>query len=106
LVLLFQDGRLGVDVNFRNFEREEKSVGDQLMDFIKSWFVDKGNKTGCRFIAVDSYNDVAPLKYYTRNGFVQMFSTEDQERESTGQAPDKKLSSRLLYFDLIHHKLL
>lgn len=94
-------GRLGVDVNFRNFEGEEKSVGDQLMDFIKSWFVDKGNKTGCRFIVVDSYNDVAPLKYYTRNGFVQMFSTEDQERESTGQAPDKKLSSRLLYFDLI-----
>ena len=40
-------GRLGVNKNFRKIEGEEKSIGDQLMDFIKSWFIDKANKTGC-----------------------------------------------------------
>ncbi len=46
-------GRLGVNTNYRRIEGEEKSIGDQLMDFIKSWFIDKSNKTGCRFIIVD-----------------------------------------------------
>lgn len=47
-------GRLGVNKDFRRIEGEEKSIGDQLMDFIKSWFIDKANKTGCRFVVVDS----------------------------------------------------
>ena len=94
-------GRLGVNKNFRRIEGEEKTTGDQLMDFIKSWFIDKGNKTGCRFIVVDSYNEVAPLKYYKRNGFIELFSTEEQEKEYTNLPEDKKLTTRLLYFDLI-----
>ncbi|REC56233.1 N-acetyltransferase [Chryseobacterium piscium] len=94
-------GRLGVNVNFRNIEGEEKSIGDQLMDFIKSWFIDKGNKTGCRFIVVDSYNAKGPLRYYERNGFIKMFSTEDQEKDSMGIPKDKNMSTRLLFFDLI-----
>ncbi|MGE8290276.1 MAG: hypothetical protein ACN6ON_01310 [Sphingobacterium sp.] len=51
-------GRLGVSIHFRNLENEEKSIGDQLMDFNKSWFIDHANKTGCRFIVVDSYNNI------------------------------------------------
>lgn len=94
-------GRLGVNINFRKIEGEEKSIGDQLMDFIKSWFIEKGNKTGCRFIIVDSYNQIAPLKYYKRNGFVELFSTEEQEKEYTNIPEDKELNTRLLYFDLI-----
>ena len=94
-------GRLGVNKAFRRINGEEKSVGDQLMDFIKSWFIDKSNKTGCRFIVVDSYNDISPLKYYKRNGFVELFSTEDQEKEYTNLSEDKNLATRLLYFDLI-----
>lgn len=94
-------GRLGVDKNFRNVLRDEKSVGDQLMDFIKSWFIDKANKTGCRFLVVDSYNEETPLRYYKRNGFVELFSSEKQEKEYTNYPHDKKLATRLLYFDLI-----
>lgn len=94
-------GRLGVSKDYRRMEEEEKSIGDQLMDFIKSWFVDKANKTGCRFIVVDSYNDIAPLKYYKRNGFSALFSTEEQEKEYTNLPKDNKLATRLLYFDLI-----
>lgn len=94
-------GRLGVNKNFRKIEGEEKSIGDQVMDFIKSWFIDKSNKTGCRFIIVDSYNNEAPLRYYNRNGFIELFSTEKQEKEYTNLPEDRDLATRLLYFDLI-----
>ncbi|TDQ81070.1 N-acetyltransferase [Sphingobacterium yanglingense] len=94
-------GRLGVNKNFRNLTGEEKSLGDQLMDFIKSWFIDKGNKTGCRFIVVDAYNTVAPLKYYRRNGFTELFGSEEQEKEYTGIPTNATLNTRLLYYDLI-----
>lgn len=94
-------GRLGVNSDFRRIEGEEKSVGDQLMDFIKSWFIDKGNKTGCRFIVVDSYNEISPLKYYKRNGFIELFSSEEQEKEYTNFPSEEALPTRLLYFDLI-----
>ncbi len=94
-------GRLGVNFNFRKIEGEEKSIGDQLMDFIKSWFIDKGNKTGCRFIVVDSYNENSPLNYYKRNGFIKLFSSEEQEKEFTNFPSEQTLPTRLLYFDLI-----
>jgi hypothetical protein len=94
-------GRLGVNKNFRNIIENEKSIGDQLMDFIKSWFIDKSNKTGCRFIVVDSYNQITPLKYYKRNGFIELFSSEEQEKQYTFHQSEKLLITRLLYFDLI-----
>ena len=71
------------------------------MDFIKAWFIDKSNKTGCRFLVVDAYNEESPLNYYKRNGFVELFSTEEQEKQATNMHNDKKLLTRLLYFDLI-----
>ncbi len=71
------------------------------MDFIKSWFIDPYNKTGCRFIVVDSYNEDEPLAYYQKNDFQFIFSTEKQEQESTKFPLDQKLKTRLLYFDLI-----
>jgi len=94
-------GRLGVHKNYRNFEGEEKRIGDQLMDFIKSWFIDGSNKTGCRFIVVDAYNEFGPLRYYRNNDFTELFSTEEQEKEFTGITLDEKLLTRLMYFDLI-----
>lgn len=94
-------GRLGVNTKYRRIEGENKTIGNQLMDFIKSWFIDKRNKTGCRFIVVDSYNEVAPINYYKRNGFIELFSSEEQEKEYTNIALDKVLTTRLLYFDLI-----
>ena len=32
-------GRLGVNKNFCKIKGEEKTIGDQLMDFIKSWCI-------------------------------------------------------------------
>lgn len=89
-------GRLGVHSAFRG-----KGVGHELMDFIKSWFVDAGNKTGCRFIVVDAYNNKGALGYYEREGFGFLFSSEDQEKEYLNYPPDHQLHTRLMYFDLI-----
>lgn len=94
-------GRLGVNKNYRFIKDETDRTGKQLMDFIKSWFIDGANKTGCRFIVVDSYNEVGPLKYYSDNDFIPLFSTEEQEKEYTGIDSDAKLETRLMYYDLI-----
>lgn len=89
-------GRLGISTDFAH-----KGIGSELMEFIKSWFIDAGNKTGCRFLIVDAYNEEVPLNYYRKNSFNFLFSTESQEAENTGFAPDTKLKTRLMYFDLI-----
>lgn len=97
-------GRLGVNKNFRKIDSDPIRIGEQLMDFIKAWFVDKNNKTGCRFIVVDSYNKPRPLKYYFENGFTELFTTEDQEKKFIGLDLIDNLPTRLLYFDLIYLK--
>ena len=94
-------GRLGVNKNFRSVEGETDRTGKQLMDFIKSWFIDGANKTGCRFIVVDSYNTPGPLKYYSDNEFVPLFSSEEQEKEFTGLDVASTLETRLMFYDLI-----
>jgi hypothetical protein len=94
-------GRLGIHKAFRKLEGEEQKTGDQLMDFIKSWFVDGKNKTGCRFMVVDAYNTEIPLKFYIRNNFLYLFSTEAQEKEFTGVQQEEVLKTRLMYYDLI-----
>lgn len=94
-------GRLGVNKKFQGRIGEEKSIGDQLMDFIKLWFIDKSNKTACRFLVVDAYNSLTPLNYYQRNGFISLFGSEMQELEFTNTKGGHNLKTRLLFFDLI-----
>lgn len=89
-------GRLGVNKDFRG-----RKIGFELMDFIKAWFIDGANKTGCRFIVVDSYNENIPLKFYTECGFTFLFGSEDQEREYLNIPKNVPLKTRLMYFDLI-----
>jgi hypothetical protein len=77
-------GRLGVNKKYRYVEGEINRTGKQLMDFIKSWFIDSSNKTSCRFIVVDSYNEESTLRYYTKNQFTPLFSSDEQEKEYSG----------------------
>ena len=92
-------GRLGISLDFQS-----KHLGSDILSFIKAWFVDPLNKTGCRFLLVDSYNRERNLKFYQNNEFKFLFSTEEQEREFRGLGPEKPLNSRLMYFDLIELK--
>lgn len=87
-------GRLGVNVEFSG-----KGIGTELMDILKLWFTEPDNKTGCRFLAVDSYNCHATLNYYAKNGFKFMFSSEEQEAENA--CLEYPLKTRYMYFDLI-----
>jgi len=75
-------GRLGVNDSYAG-----KGYGTMILDFIKELFVYK-NRTGCRFITVDAYNDVNVLKFYQKNDF--KFLTTKDEKEQT----------RLMYYDL------
>jgi len=89
-------GRLSVNQKYKG-----KGIGRELMDFIKSWFIDSNNKTGCRFVVVDAYSEQSPTEYYKKTGFEFLFSTEEQEKEYTGLIDEDELSTRLMYFDLI-----
>lgn len=88
-------GRLGINSKFRS-----QGIGTELLDFVKSWFIDEENKTGCRFLIVDAYNKEAPLSFYQKNEFQFLFSTEQQEAENLGYAAEKSLHTRLMYYDL------
>ena len=72
--------RLGINENFHS-----KGIGSMLLNFIKSYFIEN-NKTGCRFITVDAYNDAIP--FYQNNDF-QYLRIEEED-----------IMTRLLYFDL------
>jgi GNAT superfamily N-acetyltransferase len=69
---------------------QRTGVGSTLMDYIKGLFIEN-NKTGCRFITIDAYNNERALGFYEKNGFE--FLT----------ANDAKNENRLMYFDLIRY---
>ena len=89
-------GRLGVAEKYKHLR-----IGTELMDFLKNWFTDDNNKTGCRYLVVDAYNTESPMEYYQRNGFQFMFSTEEQEKIYRKVDDDNSLKTRLMYFDLM-----
>jgi len=62
-------------------------VGTFVINFIKAWFTE-GNKTGCRFIIVDAYNNDKTISFYEKNGFTFLLTT------------DTKDTTRLMVFDL------
>ena len=91
-------GRLGVNVKYQH---GGERIGSYLLDFIKFWFTEPNNKTGCRYLVVDAYNTEIPLTFYQKNGFKQLFSTEEQEKEYRKIKTSEPLSTRLMFFDLI-----
>jgi GNAT superfamily N-acetyltransferase len=89
-------GRLGVDKEFSG-----QGIGTEMISFIKQWMLDPSNKTACRYLTVDAYNNEPTLKFYTANGFKTIFSSDNQEKEYVGLPKDKELKTRLMYFDLM-----
>jgi GNAT superfamily N-acetyltransferase len=86
-------GRLGVSGGF-----EGQGIGTQLMEFIK-WFCLDQHRNLFRFILVDAYNNPAVLKYYQKNDFNFVFSTEQQERENFKNNIDT-LYTRQMFYDI------
>lgn len=75
-------GRLGVCSDY-----QRKGLGSRILDWMKISFI-TNNKTGCRFITVDAYNNPKTMSFYERNGF--RFLT----------AADATSDTRQMYFDL------
>lgn len=73
-------GRLGIHKDF-----QKQGWSTKILDYLKILFI-TNNRTGCRFITVDAYNQ--SLDFYFRNGFE--FLTDN----------DQKSDTRLMYFDL------
>lgn len=90
-------GRLGVAAHCRG---KGWGVGSQILNFIKDWFRSADNKTGCRFIVVDAYNNDKTLHFYEKNGFKPLYRTEQEERDFLELRPDEPLETRFLFFDL------
>jgi len=100
-------GRLAVASLFSG-----KGVGSEVLDFIRMWFLDESNKTGCRFAIVDAKNEPDVLHFYEHNGFKPLFPREidedfytkppknDEEREERIKNP-RKLRTRLMFSDLL-----
>ncbi len=76
-------GRLGVDKDFKR-----AGLGSQILSFLKIFFVIK-NKTGCRFLTLDAYNDKKVLDFYLKNDFLFLHDKDKNEK------------TRIMYFDLI-----
>ncbi len=78
-------GRLGVNCSY-----QRQHIGTSLLNLTKQLFVTK-NKTGCRFITVDAYNDEGTTAFYEKNGFEFLWEE------------DKNEDMRIMYYDLISH---
>ena len=103
----FTLGRLAVAEEFGG-----KGIGSAVLRFIKMWFLDEDNKTGCRFAIVDAKNEPEVLRFYEKNNFVSLFPHEidedlytkppkdDAERTERIEHP-RKLRTRLMFCDLL-----
>lgn len=90
-------GRLGVSSEYRG---KGLYIGSQILDFLKGWFRSFDNKTGCRFIVVDAYNNKNTLHFYEKNGFKPLYKTEEEERAFLELSPEEPLDTRFMFFDL------
>lgn len=104
-------GRLAVATKFSN-----KGIGSEVLDFIKMWFLDDANKTGCRFAIVDAKNEPNILRFYEKNNFKTLFPREidemfytkppksEEERKEQQKKP-RQLKTRLMFSDLLADSL-
>jgi len=89
-------GRLGVSADFNC-----KGIGTELLRIIRAWAKDSNNRFACRFLTVDAYNNAATRSFYEKNGFIYLFSSEQQEKDYIKMTPEQELKTRLMYFDLL-----
>ena len=101
-------GRLAVASKYSG-----KGIGSEILEFVRMWFLNDANKTGCRFAIVDAKNKKDVLGFYEKNGFKFLFPNEidedlytkppkdEQEKEERLSRP-RKLRTRLMFRDLLN----
>ena len=91
-------GRLGVATEFNG-----QGIGSQLINIIKSFCFEQ-YQNSCRFLLVDAYNKPEIIKFYERNDFITVFSTEEQERNYYRPNTIEALRTRYMYYDMMQWK--
>lgn len=96
-------GRLAISKDFSN-----QGLGSDVVRFIKEWFVDDDNKSGCRLAIVDAKNSKNVLSFYEKNNFKFLFKNEADEYKYMHMHENGKeyesievLKTRLMYCDLL-----
>jgi len=78
-----------------------------VINYLKSWFIDENNKTGCRFLVVDAYNKENVLHFYERNKFKFLYLDEEEERrEQHVTDSEDRLYTRLMFLDLMYTEII
>ena len=75
--------RLGVHVIF-----QKNNIGSYLINMVKQLFL-TDNRTGCRLITVDAYNNSKVVNFYHKNDF-SLFSSKDERRKTRAMFYDLK----------------
>lgn len=90
--------QLGVDIKFKG-----QHIGPQIIDFVMAWFTSGSNKSGCRHLIVDAYDEPHLLEFYQRNGLNLFFSSIEQEMQyrNWNVEKDGPLETRLMFRDMI-----
>ena len=90
--------QLGVDIKYKGFH-----LGPQIIEFVMQWFTSPDNKSGCRHLIVDAYDEPHLLDFYQRNGLNLFFSSVEQEMEyrNWNKEKDGPLETRLMFRDMI-----
>ena len=101
-------GRLAVDEKFAR-----QGIGSQVLNFIRQWIMEDDAKMANRLAIVDAVNKEDVLRFYEKNGFTPLFSSELQEdlytkhpkdeaeREERERNP-RHLATRLMFCDLLN----
>jgi len=97
-------GRLGVN---QKYQGKKYFIGQQIINYIKIWFTEDDNKTGCRFLVVDAYNKKKVLEFYERNGFKFLYADEETERMEQHISDEaEQIYTRHMFLDLLHTEIL
>ena len=103
-------GRLAVNGDGQ-FKR--KGIGSEAIDIIKGWYSSDEIKAGCRMLIVDAVNKPEVISFYKKNGFVTLFTSEQQEDFYVNPPKDEEekqerlrapinLDTRLMFCDLLN----
>ena len=49
-----------------------------------------------------NFNEPAVFRFYQKNDFVPVFSTEEQEKETYRQMTSEPLQTRYMFYDMMH----
>jgi hypothetical protein len=80
-------GRLGVRAG-----TQSSGIGAEIIKFVIGITLLE-NKSACRFLIVDAYNNERTIKFYQKNGFDFLLGENDKNEET-----------RSMYLDLLPHK--